>query len=60
MIDEWGRKRKCYTSRTDGSTGSPKCSVFLPGVTPPTILVPHANDSLALDVAFADTVLIST
>ncbi len=39
------------TSRTVGRTGSPKCSPFLPGVTPPTMLVPQAIDSLAFAVA---------
>jgi hypothetical protein len=39
------------TSRTDGSTGRPRCSPVLPGLTPPTILVPHAIDSFAFAVA---------
>lgn len=40
------------TSRTVGSRGSPRCSPFFPGVTPPTMLVPQAMDSLALAVAW--------
>lgn len=40
------------TSRTVGSTGSPRCSPFFPGVTPPTMLVPHAIDSFAFAVAW--------
>ena len=39
------------TLRTVGSTGSPRCSPSLPGLTPPTILVPHAMESLASAVA---------
>lgn len=39
------------TALTDGNTGSPKCSPSTPGFTPPTILVPHAKDSLTLAVA---------
>ena len=39
------------TWRADGSTGRPRCSPVRPGVTPPTILVPHAKDSLAFAVA---------
>src|SRR4051812_7217962 len=35
------------TDRTVGSTGRPRCSAVRPGVTPPTIWVPQAMDSLA-------------
>jgi hypothetical protein len=42
---------KIRASRTDGRTGSPRCSPFLPGVTPPTIFVPHAIDSFVFAVA---------
>lgn len=41
----------CLTLRTDGRTGSPKCSPLRPGVTPPTTLVPQAIESLAFAVA---------
>ena len=37
--------------RTEGRTGSSRCWPSRPGVTPPTMLVPHAMDSLALAVA---------
>lgn len=39
------------TWRTEGSTGRPRCSPVRPGITPPTILVPHAKESLAFAVA---------
>jgi hypothetical protein len=39
------------TTRTEGKTGKPKCSPSTPGLTPPTIVVPHSNDSLAFAVA---------
>ncbi len=35
------------TARMVGSTGNPRCSPYLPGVTPPTILVPHSSDCFA-------------
>lgn len=38
-------------SFTVGNTGNPKCSPLFPGVTPPTILVPHSIDSFAFAVA---------
>ena len=44
--------RNKLTSRTVGRTGSPRCSPLFPGVTPPTIFVPHAIDSLAFAVAY--------
>jgi hypothetical protein len=40
-----------HTFRTVGRTGKPRCSPSKPGRTPPTILVPHSIDSLALAVA---------
>lgn len=40
-----------HTARIDGSTGSPRCSPSFPGVTPPTILVPHSRDCFAFWVA---------
>lgn len=40
-----------HTMRTDGNIGSPRCSPSTPGFTPPTILVPHSNDSFAFAVA---------
>lgn len=40
-----------HTALTDGKTGNPKCSPSTPGLTPPTILVPHSRDSLTLAVA---------
>lgn len=39
------------TALTDGNTGKPRCSPSTPGLTPPTILVPHASDSWTLAVA---------
>lgn len=39
------------TTLTEGKTGSPRCSPSTPGLTPPTILVPHSRDSLTLAVA---------
>lgn len=39
------------TFRTLGKTGRPRCSPVRPGVTPPTMLVPHSMDSLAFEVA---------
>ena len=39
------------TTLTEGNTGSPRCSPSTPGLTPPTILVPHSKDSLTLAVA---------
>lgn len=41
-------------SFTVGRTGNPKCSPLFPGVTPPTMLVPHSIDSLALAVALIE------
>ena len=40
-----------HTARIDGSTGSPRCSPSFPGVTPPTMLVPHSRDCFAFWVA---------
>ena len=40
------------TARIEGSTGSPRCSPSLPGVTPPTIWVPHSKDCFAFCVAY--------
>lgn len=42
---------KSHTSFTLGRTGKPRCSAVFPGVTPPTIFVPHAIDSFAFAVA---------
>lgn len=42
-----------HTVLTDGNTGRPRCSPSTPGLTPPTILVPHASDSWTLAVACA-------
>jgi hypothetical protein len=39
------------TVLTEGKIGSPRCSPSTPGLTPPTILVPHSRDSLTLAVA---------
>ncbi len=39
------------TTLTEGNTGSPRCSPSTPGLTPPTIFVPHSKDSLTLAVA---------
>lgn len=43
--------RGILASLTVGKTGNPKCSPLFPGVTPPTILVPHSIDSFAFAVA---------
>lgn len=40
-----------HTILTEENTGSPRCSPSTPGLTPPTILVPHSKDSLTLAVA---------
>lgn len=50
VIDRGGDIR---TARTEGKTGRPRCSPSIPGFTPPTILVPHARDSLTLAVAYS-------
>jgi hypothetical protein len=44
-----------HTSRTVGRTGRPRCSPFFPGVTPPTMFVPHSIDSFALAVAYVSS-----
>lgn len=48
-----------HTALTDGKTGNPRCSPSTPGLTPPTILVPHSRDSLTLAVACLPVVGIS-
>lgn len=48
-----------HTALTDGKTGNPRCSPSTPGLTPPTILVPHSRDSLTLAVACLPMVGIS-
>lgn len=40
MIREVSESTISLTARTDGSTGSPRCSPSFPGFTPPTIRVP--------------------
>ena len=47
------QRQEIRTVFTEGNTGRPKCSPSTPGLTPPTILVPHANDSLTLAVAWS-------
>ena len=41
-----------HTTFTEGKTGSPRCSPSTPGLTPPTIFVPHSSDSFTLAVAW--------
>lgn len=50
-IKECWKVRNARTALTDGKTGKPKCSPSTPGLTPPTILVPHSRDSLTFAVA---------
>ena len=49
-VDQRDRRGQ-LTWRAVGRTGRPRCWPVQPGLTPPTMLVPHAMESLAFAVA---------